>query len=84
MSEASGNDRIDDVTPGDTIAVDRGSGEKLYKVVFKDSANGGYVITLEDDDGETFQLDLAAGTVVRRHLESKWESPQSPTPHSES
>jgi hypothetical protein len=84
VSEVSGSDRIDDVTPGDTIAVDRGSGEKLYKVVFKDSANGRYVITLEDDDGETFQLDLPAGTVVRSHLQSKWESPQSPTPHTES
>jgi hypothetical protein len=84
MSEVSGDDRIDDVTPGDTIAVDRGSGEKLYKVVFKDSANGGYVITLEDDDGETFELELAAGSMVRRHLEAKWESAQSPTPHTES
>ncbi|WP_375488135.1 hypothetical protein [uncultured Mycobacterium sp.] len=84
MSDVSGNDRIDDVAPGDTIAVDRGSGEKSYKVVFKDFANGSYVITLEDDDGETFQLDLAPGAVVRRHLESKWESPQSPTPHTES
>ena len=83
MSKASGNDLIDDVTPGDFIAVDRGSGEQPYKVVFKDSTDAGYLVTLESDDGETFQLDLAAGTTVARCLESKWESGQSPTPHSE-
>jgi UDP:flavonoid glycosyltransferase YjiC (YdhE family) len=84
MSEVSGIDRIDDVTPGDIIAVDRGSGQQPYKVVFKDSTDAGYLVTLADDDGETFQLDLAAGTTVIRSLESKWESAQSPTPHSES
>jgi UDP:flavonoid glycosyltransferase YjiC (YdhE family) len=84
MSEVSGTDRIDDVTPGDIIAVDRGSGQQPYKVVFKDSTDAGYLVTLEDDDGETFQLDLAAGTTVIRSVESKWESAQSPTPHSES
>lgn len=83
MSKASGNDPIDDVTPGDIIAVDRGSGERPYKVVFKDSTDRGYVVTFEDDDGETFQLHLAAGTTVMRSLESKWESAQSPTPRSE-
>ena len=76
-------ERIEDVSPGDIVAVDRGSGEQPYKVVFKDAANAGYVVTFEDDDGETFQLELAAGTTVRRSLESKWESPQSPTPHTE-
>jgi hypothetical protein len=81
MSEQSGNDRIDDVVPGDIIAVDKGSGEQPYKVVFKDSNDGGYVVTLEDDGGETFQLEMAAGTIVKRSLESKWESAQSPTPH---
>jgi len=81
MSEASGNDPIDDVTPGDIIAVDRGFGEQPYKVVFKDSTDAGYLIAL--DDGETFQLDLAAGTTVKRLLESKWESAQSPKPRSE-
>lgn len=83
MSEVSGNDLIDDVSPGDIIAVDRGSGERPYKVVFKDSTEGGYVVTFEDDDGETFQLDMVAGTTVTRSLESKWESAQSPTPHAE-
>jgi hypothetical protein len=83
MSEVSGQDRIDDVAPGDIIAVDRGSGEQPYKVVFKEPADGRFVVTLEGD-GETFELDLPAGATVKRSLESKWESPQSPTPHSES
>ncbi|OBH15297.1 MULTISPECIES: hypothetical protein [unclassified Mycobacterium] len=83
MSEVSGNAPIDDVSPGDIIAVDRGSGERPYKVVFKDATGERYVVTLQDDDGETFQLDLAAGTTVRRSLASKWESAQSPTPHAE-
>ncbi|WP_310768923.1 hypothetical protein [Mycobacterium sp. Z3061] len=81
MAEISGKDRIDDVAPGDVIAVDRGSGEKPYKVVFKDATDSGYVVTLEGDNGETFQIDLAAGTAVTRSLESKWESAQSPTSH---
>jgi hypothetical protein len=83
MAEAGNKDRIDDISPGDIVAVDRGSGEQPYKVVFKDPAEAGYVVTFEDDDGDTFQLELAAGTTVRRSLESKWESPQSPTPHTE-
>lgn len=81
MAEISGKDRIEDVAPGDVIAVERGSGEKPYKVVFKDSTDSGYIVTLEGDNGETFQIDLAAGTTVKRSLESKWESTQSPTPH---
>lgn len=83
MTDVSGNDRIDDVTPGDVIAVDRGVGEQPYKVVFKDFADDRYVITLEGD-GETFQLDVASGTPVKRSLAAKWESVQSPTPHSHS
>ncbi|BBZ69816.1 hypothetical protein [Mycobacterium paraseoulense] len=83
MSKVSGNDLIDDVTPGDIIVVDPGSGERPYKVVFKDATDGGYVVTFQDDDGQTFQLDLAAGTTVTRSLGSKWESAQSPTPHAE-
>ncbi|WP_205874031.1 hypothetical protein [Mycobacterium camsae] len=81
MAEISGKDRIDDVAAGDVIAIDRGSGEKPYKVVFKDSTDSGYVVTLEGDNGETFQVDIAAGTPVARSLESKWESTQSPTSH---
>jgi hypothetical protein len=83
MPEAAGNDRIEDVAPGDIIVVDRGSGVQPYKVVFKDSADTGHVLTFEDDDGETFQLEIVAGTMVHRSLQSKWESPQSPTPHAE-
>ncbi|OBG28774.1 hypothetical protein [Mycobacterium sp. 852002-51057_SCH5723018] len=83
MSEVSGHDRIEDVAAGDIIAVDRGSGEQPYKVVFKEPADEGYLITVEGD-GETFQLNLPAGATVKRSLESKWESPQSPTPHSDS
>ena len=79
MAEISGNDRIDDVAPGDVIGVDRGSGEEPYKVVFKDATDAGYLVTLEDE-GETFQIDLPAGTTVKRSLAAKWESPQSPTP----
>ncbi|MGV0046054.1 hypothetical protein ACRU13_14995 [Mycobacterium colombiense] len=82
MSKVSGNELIDDVSPGDIIAVDRGSGEQPYKVVFKDPSDAGYLITFETDGGETFQLDLAAGTRVTRSLEAKWESVQSPTPNS--
>jgi hypothetical protein len=81
MSEITGNDRIDDVTPGDVIAVDRGAGEQPYKVVFKDFADDRYRVTLEGG-GETFQLDLAPGTPVTRSLAAKWESAQSPTPRS--
>ena len=83
MSEVSGNDRIEDVSPGDIVAVDRGSGEQPSKVVFKDPTDAGYLITFEDDDGETFQLEFAADTTVTTSLESKWESGQSPTPHTE-
>jgi hypothetical protein len=83
MSKVSGNDLIDDVTPGDIISVDRGSGEQPYKVVYKDPSDAGYLFTFEADSGETFQLDLAAGTRVKRSLEAKWEPAQSPTPNSE-
>ena len=83
MSNIS-SDRIDDVAPGDIVAVDRGTGEPhLSKVVFKDADPGGtvYTITFEDDDGETFQQEIPAGTAVTRELESKWESDESPTPN---
>ncbi|ORV91906.1 oxidoreductase [Mycobacterium interjectum] len=83
MTEVSTNGRIDDVAAGDIITVDRGAGEQPYKVVFKDFTDGRFVVTLEDG-GETFQLDMASGTPVRRSLASKWESAQSPTPRSES
>jgi hypothetical protein len=86
MSNIS-SDRIDDVAPGDIIAVERGDGgSRPSKVVFKDLQKSGndradYVITFEDDDGETFQQTIPAGTVVTHAMESKWESGESPTPH---
>jgi hypothetical protein len=84
MSEVSGNERIDDVSPGDILAVARDAGERSHKVVFKDFTDGRYLVTFEGDYGETFQLELAAGATVKRSLGSKWESAQSPTPHLES
>lgn len=83
LSDPTSDDPIDDVAPGDIIVVDRGDGDRPYKVVHKASSDAGYLVTFEDDDAETFQVDLAAGTRVTRSLESKWESAQSPTPHSD-
>ncbi len=87
MSNVSAGDPIDDVADGDLIAVERDSETRPFKVVFKSAehtADGTvYTVSFEDDDGETFQLDYPAGTRVTRSLESKWESGQSPTPHSE-
>ncbi|MHC9292395.1 hypothetical protein ACRCUN_07980 [Mycobacterium sp. LTG2003] len=83
MSQSPAEGRIDDVAPGDIVALDRGTGEQACKVVHKEPIESGFLITLEGDDGETFQHELAAGTPVKRSLESKWESAQSPTPHSE-
>jgi hypothetical protein len=82
MAESSVDSRIDTVAPGDIVALDRGDGEHAYKVVHKEEAASSYLITFEGDDGETFQLQLAADAPVKRSLESKWESAQSPTPHS--
>ena len=73
--------RIDEVAPGDIITVDHGSGEQAYKVVHKETAASGFLITFEGDDGATFDREMSAGTPVTRSLESKWESSQSPTPH---
>ncbi len=79
MTEVSGNDRIDDVAPGDIIAVD----DQPHKVVFKDFTDGRYRVTLEGDAGETFQIDMPSGATVTRSLAAKWESAQSPTRHAE-
>lgn len=73
---------IEDVAPGDLISVDRGSGPQTYKVVHKNDGDSSYLITLEGTEGETFDHEFRAGTTVTRSLESKWESEQSPTPHS--
>ncbi|OBK06430.1 hypothetical protein A5746_20980 [Mycolicibacterium conceptionense] len=81
MSEPIADSRIDDVAPGDIITV--GSGEPACKVVHKEPTESGFLITFEGDDGATSQRELAAGTPVTRSLEAKWESPQSPTTHSE-
>ena len=80
MTDSDG--RIDAVAPGDIVALDLGSGEQDYKVVHKDTVGSGFLITFEDDDGETFDLEISSGTTVKRSLEAKWESSQSPTPHS--
>lgn len=82
MAESSVDARIDAVAPGDIVALDRGTGELAYKVVHKEEVESGYLVTFEGDDGETFQLTIATGEPVKRSLESKWESAQSPTPHS--
>jgi len=89
MTAQSGTDRIDNVAPGDLISLAAPDapqdGTREYKVVFtesRDDATGTTVIvTLEGDDGQTCDMELPADTVVTRTLESKWESPQSPTEH---
>jgi hypothetical protein len=80
MSEVSGSERIDDVSPGDIVAL----GERPYKVVFKDFSDSRYLVTFEGDYGRTFQLELTPGATVKRSLGSKWESAQSPTANQES
>jgi hypothetical protein len=42
-----------------------------------------FSITVEPDDGNLFDIEMPAGTTVRRSLESKWESTESPMPHEE-
>jgi len=80
MTDTDG--RVDSVAPGDLVTLDRGTGEHEYKVVHKEATDSGFLITFDDDDGETFDLELPSGTPVKRSLESKWESSQSPTPPS--
>lgn len=72
---------IEEVAPGDLISIDRGSGPQTYKVVHKNDGDDSYLVTLEGAEGETFDTEISAGTTVTRSLESKWESDQSPTPH---
>ena len=83
MSNIS-NGRIDDVAPGDLITVENGSEQtQAAKVVFKDfdDQTAVFTITFEGEDGETFQRDVPAGTVVTHAMQSKWDSGESPTPH---
>jgi len=82
MSQPTPTDPIDDVAPGDLVVVDHGEGERPYRVVHKADTDTGFLVTFEGDDAETFQFEMAAGTRVIRSLESKWESAESPTPHS--
>ncbi|MBU8808331.1 hypothetical protein KL953_05445 [Mycolicibacterium goodii] len=79
MSDNNVSARIGDVAPGDVITL--GTGEPVCKVVHREEIESGLLITFEGDDGETFQRELPADTPVTRTLESKWESSQSPTPH---
>ncbi|MCV7137017.1 hypothetical protein H7J06_29015 [Mycobacterium hodleri] len=87
MTGISDEARIDEVAPGDLVSLDvpgdDGTGEREYKVVFVAAPTSGaastFSVTVEADDGETFDVDLPGDTVVRRSMESKWESAQSPT-----
>ncbi|MCK0176132.1 MULTISPECIES: hypothetical protein [Mycobacteriaceae] len=86
MSNEFADESIDVVAPGDVITMDRGSGPESYKVVHKNdpddnNADDSFLVTLEGSDGETFEHEFASGEKVTRSLESKWESGQSPTPH---
>lgn len=78
MSE---HDHIDDVAAGDVITLE--GGDRAHRVVHIDRTENGFLVTLEPDGGETIDVELVAGTRVSRALESKWESPQSPTPSAE-
>lgn len=80
MTDSYGS--IDAIAPGDLVALDHGSDEREYKVVHTQATDAGFLITFEDDDGETFEREFSADAAVKRSLESKWESSQSPTPHS--
>jgi hypothetical protein len=79
--------RIDEVAPGDLVTLDvpgdERAGERQYKVVFVDApeSTGGatFTVTVETDDGQTFDVELPGDAVVQRSMESKWESAQSPT-----
>lgn len=88
MTAQSDTDRLDNVAPGDLISLplpDAEDDAREYKVVHTESRNDPsgttMIVTLEGDDGETCDVELPGDTVVVRTLESKWESPQSPTPH---
>ncbi|CAN5398180.1 hypothetical protein BH11ACT6_BH11ACT6_07740 [soil metagenome] len=85
MAETFDEVPIEQVAEGDIVDTDG----KSAKVVFKAPATAAdgsesLVVTYELDDGETFDTEYAIGTVVSRFPESKWESTQSPTGHTES
>ncbi|MET0897946.1 MAG: hypothetical protein ABWY45_08550 [Mycobacterium sp.] len=82
MAETFDEIPIEQVAEGDIVDRDG----KSAKVVHLDStttADGAdsVLVTFEVDDGETFDAEYTTGTLVRRFPESKWGSPQSPTPH---
>ena len=87
MTGISDDARIDAVAPGDLVTLDvpgdERVGERQYKVVFVDTPNSTdnatFTVTVETDDGQTFDVELPGDTVVQRSMESKWESAQSPT-----
>ena len=87
MTGISDDARIDAVAPGDLVTLDvpgdERVGERQYKVVFVDapgsSESATFTVTLETDDGQTFDVELPGDAVVQRSMESKWESAQSPT-----
>ncbi|MCT7658974.1 hypothetical protein [Mycobacterium deserti] len=81
MSNISSNDLIDDVAPGDLIAVDHEGDARPCKVVHKEAVDDGFLITFEAPDAQTFDRHYPSGARVTRSMESKWESGQSPTPH---
>lgn len=81
MSNISQNDRINDVAPGDIVTVDRDGTAGPAKVVHKEDVDGGFLLTFEAADAQTFQVRYPAGARVTRALEAKWGSAQSPTPH---
>ena len=88
MTGISDDARIDEVAPGDLVTLDvpgdERMGEREYKVVFVAAPTSTdvptFTVTVETDDGGTFDVDLPGDTVVQRSMESKWESTQSPTP----
>ena len=82
MAETFDQIPIEQVAEGDIVDRDG----KSAKVVFLDrttTADGtdSVLVTFETDNGETFDTEFTLGTLVRRFPESKWESTQSPTPH---
>ncbi|KQY06168.1 hypothetical protein ASD37_17805 [Mycobacterium sp. Root135] len=87
MTGISDDARVDEVAPGDLVTLDvpgdERAGKRQYKVVFvdaRDAAEGAtFTVTLETDDGQTFDVELPGDAVVQRSMESKWESAQSPT-----
>lgn len=79
MSQPNADSRINEVAPGDIITL--GAGEPAGKVVHKEPTESGFLITFEGEEGETFQREVAGDAPVKRSLESKWESTQSPTAH---